>query len=116
MPGSVRLSAAAVPDRHRGAWLVNLAGGTIAIDGYGRLFQATAGFSGIAAATTGVWLTWRACGLLFSARASAWSALVLWVSSSAIYCRLRHPPTRMRPHCCDQRILERLDSATGETS
>ena len=74
-----------------GAWLVNLAGGTIAIDGYGRLFQATAGFSGIAAATAGVWLTWRACGLLFSARASAWSALVLWVSSSAIYYSLVSP-------------------------
>jgi hypothetical protein len=73
------------------ASLANLAGGAIAVDGYGRLFQATAGFSGIAAATMGVWLTWRACGFLFSARASAWAALVLWVSSSAVYYSLVSP-------------------------
>ena len=74
-----------------GAWLLNLFGAGIAVDGYGRLFQATAGFSGIAAATAGVWISWRACRLLFSERASAWATLVLWLSSSAIYYSLVSP-------------------------
>ena len=74
-----------------GAWLMNLGGGAITLDGYGRIFQATAGFSGIAAATAGAWLAWRACRLLFSARASAWAVLVLWLSSSAIYYSLISP-------------------------
>lgn len=74
-----------------GAWLLNLAGAGITVDGYGRIFQATAGFSGIAAATAGVWMAWRACRLLFSARASAWAAGVLWLSSSAIYYSLVSP-------------------------
>ena len=74
-----------------GAWLLNLTGAQIPIDGYGRLFQATAGFSGIAAATLGVWISWRACRLLYPARASAWATLVLWLSSSAIYYSLVSP-------------------------
>ncbi|MEX2661308.1 MAG: hypothetical protein WD227_05230 [Vicinamibacterales bacterium] len=68
-----------------GVWLANLAGAGYPLDGYARLFQATAGFSGIAAATAGVWLSWRACAALFTARAAAWSCLVLWLASSALY-------------------------------
>ena len=74
-----------------GAWLLNLAGAQIPLDGYGRLFQATAGFSGIAAATFGVWISWRACRLLYPPRASAWATLVLWLASSAIYYSLISP-------------------------
>jgi hypothetical protein len=74
-----------------GAWLLNLTGAQIPIDGYGRLFQATAGFSGIAAATLGVWISWRACRWLYPARAAAWATLVLWLSSSAIYYSLVSP-------------------------
>jgi hypothetical protein len=68
-----------------GVWLANLAGAGYPLDGYARLFQATAGFSGIAAATAGVWLSWRACAALFTARAAVWSCLVLWLASSALY-------------------------------
>lgn len=68
-----------------GAALANLAGAGYPIDGYGRLFQAAAGVSGVAAATAGVWFSWRACRLLFGARAAGWSCLVLWLSSSAVY-------------------------------
>src|SRR5688572_5426152 len=68
-----------------GAALGHLAGLSWEVDGYARAFQATAGLTGIAAAAAGVWLSWRASARLFSARAAAWSALVLWLSSSAVY-------------------------------
>jgi hypothetical protein len=55
------------------------------LDGYARVYQATAGWSGIAAATAGAWLSWRASRLVFSNRAAAWSVIVLWLSSSALY-------------------------------
>jgi hypothetical protein len=67
------------------AALGHLAGLEWPLDGYARVYQATAGLSGIAAATAGVWLSWRAAGALFSARAAAWAALVLWLASSAVY-------------------------------
>ena len=41
--------------------LLNALGMAYPLDGYGRLFQATAGLSGVAAATFGVWLTFKAC-------------------------------------------------------
>lgn len=67
------------------AALGSLAGLTNPGDGYARIYQATAGLSGIAAATAGVWLSWRTSALLFSRRAAAWSVIVLWLSSSAVY-------------------------------
>lgn len=60
-------------------------------DGYSRVFQATAGISGVAAAATGVLLSWRASALLFSLRAAAWATLILWLSSSAVYYSLVAP-------------------------
>lgn len=65
--------------------LANAAGAAYPMDGYGRLFQATAGFTGIAAATVGVWMTWRATSPRFGARASIWSCLTVWLASSAVY-------------------------------
>jgi hypothetical protein len=55
------------------------------LDGYGRLFQATAGFSGIAAATGGAFLAYRAATRLFSVRCAIWSTLAMWFGSSALY-------------------------------
>jgi hypothetical protein len=66
-------------------WVGNLAGIAYPLDGYARLFQATAGVSGIAAAALGVWLSFLACAELFGRRASIWASLVLWLSSSAVY-------------------------------
>lgn len=68
-----------------GVWLATLIGVGYPLDGYGTLFQAAAGFSGIAAACGGVWLSYRASGELFAARSAIWSALVLWLASSAVY-------------------------------
>jgi hypothetical protein len=68
-----------------GAALGNLVGLPWPLDGYARVYQATAGWSGIAAATAGAWLSCRASALLFSRRAAAWSVIVLWLSSSALY-------------------------------
>ena len=67
------------------AWLGSFAGWHYPLDGYGRLFQATAGLTGIAAAATGVWLSFRAAEEVFGRRAAAWAAVVLWLSSSAVY-------------------------------
>ncbi|MCA1563973.1 MAG: glycosyltransferase family 39 protein, partial [Acidobacteria bacterium] len=67
------------------AWVGQFAGWSYPLDGYGRLFQATAGLSGIAAAAIGVWLSFQTTAQLFGRRAAAWSALVVWLSSSAVY-------------------------------
>jgi hypothetical protein len=74
-----------------GAWVVRSAGWEYPLDGYGRLFQATAGLSGIAAAATGVWLSFLTAAQLFGRRAAAWAAIVLWLSSSAVYYSLISP-------------------------
>jgi hypothetical protein len=68
-----------------GVWMGNLLGSTYPLDGYGRLFQAAAGFSGIAAATAGSWLAYLAAARLFERRAAIWAALTVWLSSSAVY-------------------------------
>jgi hypothetical protein len=74
-----------------GVWTANLAGAGYPLDGYSRLFQSTAGFTGIAAAALGVWLSFLASRLLFPVRAAIWSCLILWLSSSAVYYSLISP-------------------------
>lgn len=71
--------------------LLQLVGVDYPMDGYGRLFQATAGFSGIAAATAGAWWAYRAAALLFSTRVAIWSTLAMWLGSSALYYSLISP-------------------------
>ena len=66
-------------------WLGGLVGWSYPIDGYGRLFQATAGWSGIVAAAIGVWLALLTVAELFGRRTAAWATIVLWLSSSAVY-------------------------------
>jgi hypothetical protein len=67
-------------------WVLNQFGAsTYPIDGYGRVFQAVAGFTGIAAAAAGVWLTALASSELFGRRAGAWAALIAWLATSALY-------------------------------
>lgn len=68
-----------------GVWIGNLAGAAYPLDGYGRVFQATAGLSGTAAAALGVWLSYRTCRLLFTDRTAIWTCLTLWLASSAVY-------------------------------
>lgn len=67
------------------AALANAIGWGYPLDGYGRLFQATAGLSGIAAAAIGIWLSWLASRRVFSARAAIWACIALWLASSALY-------------------------------
>ena len=66
-------------------WVGHVVGLDYALDGYGRIFQATAGLSGIAAAAAGVWLSFLAAADLMGRRAAAWASIVLWLSSSAVY-------------------------------
>lgn len=67
------------------AWAGQFVGWDYPVDGYGRLFQAAAGLSGICTAALGVWLSYRTAAELFGRRAAAWASLVLWLSSSAVY-------------------------------
>ena len=66
-------------------WCGQFVGWQYPLDGYGRLFQAAAGLSGIAAAAMGVWFSFRASAVVAGPRAAAWSALVIWLASSAVY-------------------------------
>jgi hypothetical protein len=67
------------------AWVGQFVGWSYPLDGYGRLFQAAAAVSGIAAAACGIWFSFLASAELFERRLAAWSAVVLWLSSSAVY-------------------------------
>jgi hypothetical protein len=66
-------------------WIGGFLGFTYPLDGYGRLFQAAAGISGIVAATVGSWLTYRCALRLWDPRAAIWATLTVWLSSSAVY-------------------------------
>lgn len=56
-----------------------------AVDGYGRVLQASAGWSGVTAATIGAWLAYRLANRWFSAHAAIWAAIVQWIGSNAVY-------------------------------
>ena len=68
-----------------GVWIANLFGAGYPLDGYGRLFQATAGFSGVIAAGLGAWFAYLAAASLTSRRAAIWATLAIWLASSAVY-------------------------------
>ncbi len=71
--------------------LLNLIGVAYPLDGFARAFQATAGFSGIIAATVGGWLAYLGGASLFDRRPAIWATLTVWLSSSAIYYSLISP-------------------------
>lgn len=73
------------------AWGVHLVGLAPPPDGYGRVFQASAGFSGILAATIGAWLSFVMARGLFGAAVALWATLAVWLGSSAIYYSLVSP-------------------------
>ena len=68
-----------------GVWLADTLGASYPLDGYGRLFQASAAFSGIAAAVAGVWLAFLTAARLFRPRSAIWAALAIWLASSSVY-------------------------------
>jgi hypothetical protein len=72
-------------------WCANLFGAGYPLDGYARLFQATAGFSGIAAACAGSVLAYAAAARLVDRHAAIWATLAVWLSSSALYYSLVSP-------------------------
>lgn len=71
--------------------LLRTAGADVTVDGYGRLFQATAGFSGIAGATAGAWLAYRAAAAIFGGRPAIWSTLAIWLGGSPLYYSMVSP-------------------------
>lgn len=69
-----------------GVWIADGVGAAAyPLDGYGRVFQASAGFSGVFAAGLGAWLAYLAAASLVSRRAAIWATLAVWLSSSALY-------------------------------
>jgi hypothetical protein len=60
-------------------------------DGFERMLQASAGFSGILASVIGAWLTYRLARKVFSARVAIWSTIAVWLGSSAVYYSLVSP-------------------------
>ena len=72
-------------------WLARGAGLPVTLDGFGRLSQASAGVSGIAAATIGAFLAFAASRRVFGARVAIWATLTMWLGSSAIYYSLVSP-------------------------
>ncbi len=73
------------------SWLLHAIGLGAAGDGYGRLFEGSAGVSGALAATIGAYLAYRAAAQLLGARAAIWATLIMWLGSSAIYYSLISP-------------------------
>jgi hypothetical protein len=74
-----------------GVSLARLLGSSYPLDGFGALFQASAGFSGVLAATVGAWLTCRLTGRVYGARVGIWSTLTVWLGSNAIYYSMISP-------------------------
>jgi len=74
-----------------GVSAARLAGIAYPLDGYARAFQASAGVSGILAATMGAWLAYRAARMLFDGRSSLWAVAATWLGTSAIYYSLVSP-------------------------
>lgn len=73
-----------------GAWIAGAFGGG-AVDGFGRAFQASAGFSGIAAAGLGAWLAFLTARRAFGDATAIWATMVIWLGSSALYYSLVSP-------------------------
>jgi hypothetical protein len=73
------------------AYALHLVGLAPAPDGYARAFQASAGFSGIVAATGGAWLSFLLARSLFGVTAALWATVAVWLGSSAIYYSLVSP-------------------------
>ena len=71
--------------------LLNAGGLAYPLDGFARVFQSTAGFSGILAATAGTWIAFRTSAALFDRRAAIVATLAVWLASSAVYYSLISP-------------------------
>jgi hypothetical protein len=74
-----------------GVSVARVAGIAYPLDGYARAFQASAGVSGILAATVGAWLAYRAARTLFDNRSALWAVVATWLGTSAIYYSLVSP-------------------------
>lgn len=66
-------------------WVARLTGATYPLDGFGRVFQATAGWSGLLAATAGVILSFSMAARLIDRRSAFWATLAVWLGTSAVY-------------------------------
>lgn len=71
--------------------LANWLGVGYPFDGFGKLFQATAGFSGILGSSVGAWLAYRLATRLFGRQIAIWSTLAIWLGSNALYYSMISP-------------------------
>lgn len=74
-----------------GVALSHLVGGTYPLDGYGPIFQISAGVTGVLAATLAAWMSYCLCARFSTERAAIWAVLAVWLGSSAIYYSMVSP-------------------------
>jgi hypothetical protein len=74
-----------------GAALASALGLVPPASGFERVFQASAAYSGIAAAAAGAYLAYRLCERLDGRRVAAWATLSMWLGSQALYYSLVSP-------------------------
>jgi len=61
------------------------------LDGFAPLYQASAGFSGILAATGGAWISYLIAARWYGRRAAIWATLAIWLGASPLYYSLVSP-------------------------
>ncbi len=74
-----------------GVSVARLLGSAYPLDGFGAVFQASAGFSGVLAATVGAYLAYLLTARLYGARIGIWSTIAVWLGSNAIYYSMISP-------------------------
>lgn len=61
------------------------AGVPVAVDGFSRVFQLSAGVAGIFYASLGAYLCYRVAALTYPRQSALWATLVAWLATSALY-------------------------------
>jgi hypothetical protein len=65
--------------------LARTLGSDYPLDGFGRLFQVTAGMTGVIAAAIGAWLAFKLAADVYGTRTATWAILLIWLGSNAVY-------------------------------
>jgi hypothetical protein len=72
------------------------------LDGFGGLFQAAAGWTGVLAATLGAYFTYLLCALRYDREVALAATITVWLSSSAIYYTVISPTYS---HACSMFVV-----------
>jgi len=98
-----------------GSWLLAALGIGGPVDGFSRPFQASAGLSGVLAATIGAGLAFGAARSWFGTRAAFWATLAVWLGSSALYYSVVSPTySHATSMCATSAVIYAWRRWTGE--